>query len=87
MQDETYRNTAVALLAAVMLLLWAAKKFKPVTLVAIGIIVGMTFLTPFLGFILAIPIFLVVYMDNRKTVLPYWDRIKNATWAKGGKEN
>ena len=83
MSDEKYKNIAIFLLLAVALLLWLAKKFKPVTLIAIGVIIGMAFLTPFLAMILSIPVFLVVYFDNQKYLWDAWDRLKSSTFGGG----
>lgn len=88
MTDEKMRNIAITLLAITgLILLLFRKEGKELYLgsfVALAIILGLTLMAPVLGFMLAIPIALVVWFDHHQKVLDWWAGVQKATLKVGG---
>lgn len=72
-------NTVIvlAILSAVLITLANPNEIKWQSYVALLMIVGLSFAAPLLGVVLMVPIFLIVYMKNYRTLLPVWQKLKN----------
>jgi multisubunit Na+/H+ antiporter MnhG subunit len=86
--DEKMKNIAIGLLvlAALINFLFQKKeeKINLGSFAAIAVIFALALVAPMVGMILAIPIFLVVYLDHSTEVLGWWDRIKRSSLNLGG---
>lgn len=67
------------ILAGLVLLLMNKKsgQAKLGGIIALMLIAGLTLVFPLAGLVLAIPIFAVLWFDNNKTVLEWWETARN----------
>ncbi len=77
MTNSIYQNIAIGLLILTALVLLINKKYKVGSYIALGIFVILALFFPFAGFLGAIPIFLIVWLENSPTVWETWDKLKN----------
>jgi hypothetical protein len=80
MQDEKMKNIAFTLLlisgVIVALFNGEGNMLNFGSIFAIFVLMGISFASPFVGFILAIPVFLLVWIKHYKFVLVWFDKIK-----------
>lgn len=90
MKNSIMQNTAIGLLIMTALILLLVQKsgdkLKLTSFIALGLLLLVCFLSPLIGFIFAVPVFVVVYFDHYKEVLAYWDKMKTLNFNLGGKE-
>jgi len=90
MDDEQYRNIAVSLIVLGALILLITKKSRQqlelASFVALALLLGLALTWPFAGMLLAIPIFLVIWMRNQDQIWAWWDKIKSAKLNLGGQQ-
>jgi len=88
MSEDRMKNISIALLAITALVLLLFKKqddkIRLASFVALALIFGLVLMFPFTGFLLSIPIFLVVWFDHQKEIWDWWGSLKNATLNIGG---
>ena len=90
MTNRMMQNTGIALLIFVALILLLFKKqgnkLQFTSFLAVGILALVVLINPLIGFIFAVPVFLVVYFDHYPEVLAWWDKMKGATIKTGGSD-
>lgn len=82
MDNERYKNIGLTLyiLAALVLVvagIWGGKGLKAGWFVALAVLMTFTLILPFPGMIFAVPIALIVWMENSGEVWKMWDNVKN----------
>lgn len=78
MDNEKYLNVTVGLMALVALVLLIGKgEVKAYNIIALLAIVALSFAFPFLGMILAIPIFMLSYFEYQDEVWSWWESVKS----------
>lgn len=64
-----------SVLAAAMLFI--SGKARPVSYIAVLLVLGFSFLFPLAGMLLFIPILFNIYLDNQSGLKLFWERVKN----------
>lgn len=77
------KNIAITLYVIAGLIIYSSSKFQFYQIIALALLIGLTLIFPFGGLLLAIPIFLVAWVDNYATVINAWNSIS----GKAGKIN
>jgi len=87
-----YRNISITLLmlAAFITIVAELKKddgeLKLESLLAISVVLGFALMVPLWGFVLSVPIFLLVYLRNYSYLADLWSDLKNKKLSIGGNE-
>jgi hypothetical protein len=81
--ENKYQSIAfffIALSGLVMLLISTKNgNTKLVGFVALAFLIVITLVFPFAGFILSLPVFIVIFFDNNKQVWEWWNKVKTST--------
>lgn len=83
MSNSSYQNIAIGLLVLAALVLLLNKKYKVGPYLALCVFIVLTLFFPFAGFLSAIPIFLVVWLENSQAVWETWEKLKDRNIKEG----
>lgn len=90
MTNERFRNLSIGLLlfAGVVMFLFQSNKggntLKLGSFISLGLLMLLAFISPVLGFLIALPVAVIVYFDHYNDVLTWIKKIQNATINKEG---
>jgi hypothetical protein len=82
------QNGAIGLYILIALILYLGQKdggsLQVSSFAALGFLLVLAFVSPLIAFVLAVPIFLIVWFKNYQTVLDGWAKLKKSTVKIGG---